>query len=58
MRKLTIKEAADIMQISEQCLRMMIKSGNLPGALMSGSAKRRSYYLTDAIINNAMQGKG
>jgi len=57
MSKITIKEAASIMQISEQCLRMMIKAGKIPGAIMSGSEKRRSYYLTEAIIDNAIQGR-
>lgn len=45
------------MEISEQCLRMMIKGGKIPGAIMSGSKARRSYYLTEAIIDNAIQGR-
>ena len=57
MSKITIKEAAGRMEISEQCLRMMIKAGKIPGAIMSGSKARKSYYLTDAIIENAIQGR-
>ena len=57
MSRISIKEAAVRMEISEQCLRMMIKGGKIPGAIMSGSKARRSYYLTEAIIDNAIQGR-
>lgn len=57
MSRISIKEAAGRMEISEQCLRMMIKGGKIPGAIMSGSKARRSYYLTEAIIDNAIQGR-
>lgn len=58
MRKITIKEAAGIMQISEQCLRMMIRRGCFPGAIVSGTEKKRTYYLTDVMVENIMNGKG
>ena len=58
MSKITIKEAAGRMEISEQCLRVMIQTGKIPGAIMSGSKARRSYYLTEAIIDNVIQGRG
>lgn len=57
MRKIGIREASDMMGISEQCLRVMIQNNAIPGAICYGSKKRRTYYLTDEIIENVTRGE-
>ena len=56
MRRITTKEAARMMQISEQGVRMMIQLGRIPGASCGGSRARRSYFVTDEQIANLMKG--
>lgn len=56
MRRITTKEAAQMMQISEQAVRMMIQFGRIPGASCGGSRARRSYFVTDEQIANLMKG--
>lgn len=56
MRRITTKEAARMMQISEQGVRMMIQLGRIPGASCGGSKARRSYFVTDEQITNLMKG--
>lgn len=56
MKRITTKEAARMMQISEQGVRMMIQLGRIPGASCGGSKARRSYFVTDEQIANLMKG--
>jgi excisionase family DNA binding protein len=56
MKKITTKEAARMMQISEQAVRMMIRIGRIPGASCGGTKLRRSYYITDEQVANLMKG--
>ena len=56
MKKLSIKEAAQLMQTSEQAVRMMIQLGRIAGATCYGSKKHRTYYITDEQIFNMTQG--
>lgn len=56
MKRITTKEAAQMMQISEQGVRMMIQLGRIPGASCGGSKARRSYFVTDEQIANLMKG--
>lgn len=56
MRRITTKEAAQMMQVSEQAIRMKIQLGQIPGALMGGTKGRRSYWITDEQVKNLMKG--
>jgi hypothetical protein len=56
MRRITTKEAACMMQISEQAVRMMIQIGRIPGASCGGTKARRSYFITDEQVANLMKG--
>ena len=56
MKRITTKEAARMMQISEQGVRMMIRIGRIPGASCGGTKSRRSYYITDEQVANLMKG--
>ena len=54
--RLTIKQAAGIMNVGEQQLRIMIQRGKIPGAFCSGSKARRSYFITDTQVERVMKG--
>lgn len=58
MKRLTIKEAAQMMQVPEQWLRLSIYAGKIPGAyyLEGKNNKRGTYYVTDTQIENLMKG--
>lgn len=56
MKRITTKEAAYMMQISEQAVRMMIQLNQIPGARMGGTKGRRSYWITDEQVKNLMKG--
>lgn len=56
MNRITTKQAAEMMQISEQAVRMMIRLGRIPGASCGGSKTRRSYFITDVQVANLMKG--
>jgi excisionase family DNA binding protein len=56
MRRITTKQAAQMMQISEQAVRMMIQLGRIPGASCGGTKARRSYFITDEQVKNLMKG--
>ena len=56
MRKLTIKQAAQMLQLSEQATRMMIQLEKIPGATCYGPKHRRTYYVTDVMIHKFMEG--
>ena len=56
MKRITTKEAAKMMQISEQACRMMIQLGRIPGASCGGTKARRSYFITDEQVAKLMKG--
>ena len=56
MEKITIKVAADMAGVSEQAMRVMIQNGVIDGAKCYGPKCRRTYYVTDAHIENFMKG--
>lgn len=56
MKKITIKQAAQMMEISEQAVRMMIQFEKIPGATCYGPKHRRTYFVTDAMIQRFMEG--
>ena len=56
MRRLSIKEAARLMQTSEQAVRIMIQLDRISGATCYGSKKHRTYYITDEQIFNMTRG--
>ena len=55
MRRLTIKEAAQILQASEQEVRMLITLGRIPGATYTGEKQRKTYYIYDTQIESFAQ---
>lgn len=56
MRRITIKEAARMMNVSEQAVRMMVQLEKIPGAVCYGPKCRRTYFITDTHIENLMKG--
>lgn len=54
--RITIRKASQIMQCSEQALRMMIQLGKIPGACSYGEGKRVAYYITEEAVRNFMRG--
>lgn len=55
MRKLTIKEAAQMLQASEQEVRMLIQLGRIPGATYTGGKQRKKYYIYDTQVESFAQ---
>lgn len=55
MKRLTITEASKMLNVSEQCTRMMIRAGQIPGASYHGET-RKTYYITDEQILSLMKG--
>lgn len=55
MRRLSIKEAAQILQTSEQEVRMLITLNRIPGATYTGEGQRKTYYIYDTQIDNFAQ---
>lgn len=56
MKKITIKEAADMAGVCVQAMRVMIQNGLIDGATCYGPKHRRTYYVTDEHIKNFMKG--
>ena len=56
MKRITIKEAAKMMDTSEQAVRVMIFAGRIPGASCGGTKARRSYFITDEQVLRVMKG--
>ena len=58
-RRITIKEASRMMQVTEQHLRVSISAKKIPGAyyLEGRNGKRRTYFITEAQVKNMMEGK-
>ena len=56
MKKITIKEAANMLGICEQQCRVMIQRDKIPGATCHGPKCRRTYYITDEQVSRFMKG--
>ena len=56
MKRITTKEAAKSLECSTQQVRMMIQLGKIPGAVCWGPKYRRTYYITDTMIENFKKG--
>jgi excisionase family DNA binding protein len=54
--KITIKQAAEAVGVSDQCMRVMIQNGVIEGAKCYGPKVRRTYFITDEIIKDFMKG--
>lgn len=55
MRRLTVKEAAQMLQASEQEVRMLIQLKRIPGATFTGKGQRKTYYIYDTQIESFAQ---
>lgn len=56
MRKISIKEAADMLGVCEQQVRIMVQRDKIPGATCHGPKCRRTYYITDEQVTRFMKG--
>lgn len=58
MKQISIKEAAHMMGVAEQFVRVSIFAGKIPGAykIEGSGGKRGKYYITDEQIKNLMKG--
>lgn len=56
MKRITTKEAARMLNVGEQAIRMMVQLDKIPGAICYGSKARRTYIITDEQITNLMKG--
>jgi len=57
MKRITIKEAANMMDCGEQQIRVLVQLGKIPGAFCTGPKCRRTYYIYDTQIENLQKGK-
>lgn len=57
MKRITTKEAAQMLNVGEQAIRMMIQLDKIPGAICYGPKTHRTYILTDEQITNLMKGE-
>lgn len=57
MKRITPKQAAQMMKCGEQQIRMLVQLGKIPGAFCTGSKERRTYYIYDEQITNLMKGE-
>ena len=57
MKRITTKEAARMLNVGEQAIRMMIQLDKIPGAICYGPKNHRTYILTDEQITNLMKGE-
>ena len=56
MKRIKIKEAADMLGVSPQSARVMIQNGCIAGATCYGPKHKRTYYVTDEQVLNHMKG--
>ena len=56
MKRITPKQAAQMMECGEQQIRMMVQLGKIPGAFCTGSRPRRTYYIYDEQIEKLKKG--
>lgn len=59
MKRISIKEAAQMMGVAEQFVRVSISAGKIAGAYrLDGKNNRRAqYYITDEQVKNLMKGE-
>lgn len=57
MKRITTKQAAQMLDVSEQAIRMMIQLEKIPGAICYGPKCRRTYIITDEQVKNLMKGE-
>lgn len=57
MKRISIREAARMLNVGEQAVRMMVQLDKIPGAICYGSKNHRTYILTDEQIKNLMKGE-
>jgi excisionase family DNA binding protein len=56
MKKISTEEAAQMMGVAVQGVRMMIQLEKIPGAFCYGPKHRRTYYITDEQVKKLMEG--
>ena len=56
MKRITIIEAARMMNCGTQQVRMMVQLGKIPGAFCTGKRPRRTYYIYREQIENLTKG--
>ena len=56
MKRITTKEAARMLNVGEQAVRMLIQLGKIPGAICYGPKTHRTYIITDEQVKNVMKG--
>lgn len=56
MKRISIREAARMMDVGQQQIRVMVQLGKIPGAFCHGPKYRRTYFITDEQITNLMKG--
>lgn len=56
MKRITTKQAAQMLNVGEQAIRMMIQLGKIPGAICYGPKAHRTYIITDEQVINLMKG--
>lgn len=57
MKRITTKEAARMMNVGEQAVRMMVQLEKIPGAICYGPKHHRTYIITDEQIKKLMKGE-
>lgn len=55
--RITVHEAAEMLQCSDQMVRMLVQLGKIPGAVCYGPKCRRTYYITEEQVKNFMMKK-
>lgn len=56
MKRITTKQAAQMMKCGEQQIRIMVQLEKIPGAFCYGPKHRRTYYITDQQVRAVMEG--
>jgi len=56
MKKISIKEAAQLLGVCEQQVRVMVQRNKIPGATCHGPKCRKTYYITDEQVTRFMKG--
>lgn len=57
MKRITISQAAKMLDCGRHQVRQMIQLGKIPGATYVGELPRRTYYIYDEQIINFMKGE-
>ncbi|MBQ1293170.1 MAG: hypothetical protein IIY21_03985 [Clostridiales bacterium] len=57
MGRITTKQAARMLNVGEQAIRMMIQLDKIPGAICYGSKAHRVYIVTEEQITKLMEGE-